>query len=266
MCFATNKRVLLVVSHQDDESLFCGGLLSTICDRSQVTVICMSQAKQPGGIQFRDGNFRRACAKVNARPVTTSFREARHVWSQVDRFFHQRPEQIVAMTEFLQVQAEAIQPEVVITHNERGEYGHCYHKVVHRVCRRVFPSDKLYFIGIGSRDPGTVPIFVAGCHKNGTVPFCAPGTGPDPRREQFMVSYDAEKKKQLLDCYPDFDAARFCRRFFGAEIAYQPETYLASREQEHTPPAKGCLGVAGDLTADFLRFHQRKLLSNLGLC
>jgi LmbE family N-acetylglucosaminyl deacetylase len=239
MCFAANQKVLLVISHQDDESLFCGGLLSALCGRSEVTVICMSQAKQAGGIQIRDEQFRNACAMAQARAVTTSFREARHVWSHVDRFFRQRPEQIVAMTEFLQAQADAIQPDVVITHNERGEYGHCYHKVVHRVCRRVFPSDKLYFIGIRSQAT---------------------------HRRRFVVNYDAAKKKQLLDCYPDFNATRFCKRFFGAAIAYQPETYLASGKQEPAPTAKGRLGIACDLTADFLHFHSRKLLSNLGLC
>ena len=32
--------------------------------------------------------------------------------------------------------------------------------------------------GTETRRPGTVPIFVAGCRKNGTVPFCAPAPAP----------------------------------------------------------------------------------------
>ena len=151
-CFASHKRVLVVVAHQDDEALFCGALLSQIRGTSQVTVICMSKPKQAHTVEVRNECFRRVCEKVQARAITTTFPEARHVWSSAELLWREQPEQMAAMQEFLRAEAGAFRPDVVITHNAAGEYGHCYHKVVHRVCRQVFPPDKLYFIGIGSHE------------------------------------------------------------------------------------------------------------------
>lgn len=239
MSFAANKKVLVVTSHHDDESLFCGGLLSGICNTSELTVICMSQAKQARDIEYRNDSFRKACGKLNARAITTSFHDARHVWSHVDLFFRKRPEQIDAMRAFLKTQSEAIRPDIVITHNELGEYGHCYHKVVHRVCRQVFDSGKLYFIGLGGKLNGSEPI---------------------------VVDYDVKKKKELMDCYPNFDAAAFSKRFFGEVITYRPETYIAcGKEEPWFAPSAG-FALYSRLAVDFLHFFDRKIRSELGWC
>jgi hypothetical protein len=240
MSFAADKKVLVVISHQDDEALFCGGLLSSICGVSELTVVCMSQAKQKQDIEYRKDYFLKSCEILNARAVTTSFRDARHVWSHVDLFFRKRPEQIDAMTSFLKAQLEVVRPDIVITHNEAGEYGHCYHKVVHRVCRRVFAPGNLYFIGLGGK-------------RNGC--------------ERITVNYDAQKKKQLLECYPHFDAAGFSKRFFGGDvITYQAETYIACGAQEPAPVQSTGFALYSGLTVDFLHFFDRKLRSKAGWC
>ena len=230
-CFAANKKVLLVVAHQDDEALFCGALLSEIRGTSDVTVICMSKPKHPQYVEPRNECFRKVCEKVEARAIVTAFPEARHVWSNAELLWRQRPEQIAAMEDLLRAQADAFPPDVVITHNAAGEYGHCYHKVVHRVCRQVFPPDKLYFIGVGSRDR-------AG--------------------QRFVVPCDAAKKKDLLDCHPYFDTAGFCKRHFGKVIAFEPETYIACGKQDEPAPP-GRVAIAGQLAVDFLGFWIRKL-------
>lgn len=231
MSFVTNKKVLVVTSHQDDESLFCGGLLTTLDESNQATVICMSAAKHARDNENRNNCFKKACQEVNARPITTAFREARHVWSNVDLFLRDRPEQIAAMVKFLEEQAAAIQPEVVITHNEAGEYGHCYHKVVHRVCRRVFRKN-LYCIARGSKIAG---------------------------REIFEIPFDREKKKKLMDCYPNFDAHGFSMRFFGFDMVYDPETFFALGDDSPEIKTPGRLKISADVTADFVHFFQRKL-------
>ena len=231
-CFAAGKRVLLVVAHQDDEALFCGGLLSQIRGTSEVTVICMSKPKHAWAVEPRNECFRQVCEKAGARAIVTDFPEARHVWSSAELLWRRRPEQIAAMQDLLRAEAEAFRPEVVITHNAAGEYGHCYHKVVHRVCRQVFPPERLYFIGIGSKDRGA---------------------------EQLVVNYDVAKKKDLLECHPYLEPTSFGKRHFGKPMAYEPETYVACGKQDCPVAPLGSLAIGGQLAADFLGFWIRKL-------
>jgi LmbE family N-acetylglucosaminyl deacetylase len=232
MSFAGDKNVLLVVSHQDDESFFCGGLLTTLRGNSRITAICMSEAKHPGDRENRDNYFEAACKIATVQPVTTSFQDARHVWSSVDLFFRDRSEQIVAMTKFLGEQRDVIRPDIVITHNEAGEYGHCYHKAVHRLCRRVFDPEKIYCFARGSKLQN---------------------------REIIRVNYDKEKKRQLLACYPYFDVHFFSLRFFREDITYQPEEFFALGENAPVAAEPSLLDVYRGLSSDFLHFFHRKL-------
>jgi LmbE family N-acetylglucosaminyl deacetylase len=230
MTFAVGKKVLVVTAHQDDESLFCGGLLCSLRGQSDVTVICMSAAKQPRDVEGRNRFFENACQTVGARPFTTDFRDARHVWSSPDLFFRDRPDQVAAMRDYLRAKFASVRPDVVVTHNENGEYGHCYHRVVHRICCQAFPREKLRFIGIGSKSASN----------------------------RLVVQYDANEKKRLMDCYPTFNATRFSLRFFGEVITYQPETYV-SCDGVSAPPEATRLGVTTELAGDFMHFWVRKL-------
>jgi LmbE family N-acetylglucosaminyl deacetylase len=168
--------------------------------------------------------------------VTTGFRDARHVWSSPDLLMRDRPQQIAAMQGLLESLRDSFEPDVVVTHNQRGEYGHCYHRVVHRLCCRVFDRAKLYFIAAGMPPNGQEPI---------------------------VVRYDASKKKQLMDCYPTFDSERFTQRFFGRPTTYEPEAYLAARDYRPAAAPRTRIDIASELARDFTHFWVRKLRSEV---
>ena len=105
--------------------------------------------------------------------------------------------------------ATRFSPDVVITHNEAGEYGHCYHKVVHRVCCQVFDREKLYFIGAGM-----------------------PANGHDRDRRPLRRG----KEKAIDGLLSDLRPRRFSPSGSSARLTtYQPETYIAARDQR--PPS-----------------------------
>jgi LmbE family N-acetylglucosaminyl deacetylase len=195
----------------------------------------MSEAKQPSDRENRDNYFRAACRIAGVEAVTTKFRDARHVWSNVDLLLRDRPDQIAAMTKFLEEQRDLIRPDIVVTHNEAGEYGHCYHKTVHRVCRRVFDAGKIYCIARGSK----------------------------LNREVIPIEYDIEKKRQLLACYPYFDVHGFSLRFFRKDMVYEPEGFFALGENTAMPAEPSLFKIYGDVSKDFLHFFHRKIRAQM---
>ena len=89
----------------------------------------------------RETFFRHVCEMLGSRAVTTGFRDRRHVWSSPDLLLRDRPQQVAAMAKLLESLRDSFAADVVITHNQRGEYGHCYHRVVHRICCQVFDRE-----------------------------------------------------------------------------------------------------------------------------
>lgn len=195
MLFAFNKKILVIVAHQDDESLFCGGLLTNIYTKSLLVIVCMSEAKYKSGIVHRNNDFKKVCKRLGARAIVTNFKDSDQILQGLENFYKKRGNQIDDMKQFLNGLKEKYKPDLVITHNEFGEYGHCYHKVINKLCKETF--NNLYFFGIGNKNRG----------------------------KTIKIEYDPRRKKELLDIYR-FNGKKFSENHFGTDITKDRETYI----------------------------------------
>lgn len=191
-----NKKILVIVAHQDDETLFAGGFLTNIYKSCQLTLVCMSQAKYRTQILRRNTEFKRVCELLDAEPILTNFKDSNLVGSNLLEFFKTRANQVKEMRVFLKETVERIRPNIILTHNKVGEYGHCYHKVIHRLCSEF---SNVYNFGVNLKAP------------------------------KATVKYNKIKKRELFGCYPKFNSSSFCKRFLGFDISFAPETYFNAK-------------------------------------
>ncbi|PKQ11795.1 MAG: hypothetical protein CVT70_12760 [Alphaproteobacteria bacterium HGW-Alphaproteobacteria-1] len=145
------KRVLVCTAHQDDEVLFAGGLLSEIAPRAEVTVACFFHpAEGRADTTTRLDALARVCASLGVAHVQYPFaveggpRTLRRFISLPSdpEDLRERPRRALArhpLFPLLTAAAEGAMrlyaPDIVITHNEVGEYGHREHVLVHHAVR-----------------------------------------------------------------------------------------------------------------------------------
>jgi LmbE family N-acetylglucosaminyl deacetylase len=145
------RKVLVCTAHQDDEVLFAGGLLSEIAARAEVTVACFFRpAEGRADTATRMAAMARACAALGVGCVQYPFANAgrpralrRFVSVPVEPgALRERPRRPLAQHPLYPVlcsTAEAAMrlyaPDIVITHNAAGEYGHREHVQLHHAVR-----------------------------------------------------------------------------------------------------------------------------------
>lgn len=112
---------LMIVAHPDDESLFGGEALTS---SGGWTVVSVTSAGNP----VRRAEFTAAMSKAGANWIMLD--HADHLTN--GNFAPRLREQLASIV------AEAPY-ELVVTHNERGEYGHAQHRAVHRIVTALVP-------------------------------------------------------------------------------------------------------------------------------
>lgn len=119
--------IMLVAAHADDEILFLGGIIPTygVAGNAKVQVVYMTQFWDTARIREHeklDGLWTDGCRYY---PVSAGFTD---VYSEsIDTARTQYDED--AMIEFITEQIRRFKPQVVVTHDFNGEYGHGYHRL-----------------------------------------------------------------------------------------------------------------------------------------
>ncbi len=139
---------LLVVSHPDDDAIFAGELQSRMAAAWTVVVVTHSPDSDRGRELL---SWQVSLGTDPGRVHFLGYRDEPSDWEQRCCSLDE-----AAVADDLK--SLGLQPDLVVTHNHRAEYGHPHHRLVHRVTRRVFQEVPalLFAMGLGHVDL-TVP-------------------------------------------------------------------------------------------------------------
>ena len=119
---------VIFVAHPDDEILSMGNFLFNNCDG--LLVICMTN----GGNRIRLKEFTSLMKDLNIQYQIWNFKDGLYVkWNE--KKVLKKIEKVIQKKNYW---------EIVLTHNQQGEYGHFLHKEVHRLVRSIYRGPNLY--------------------------------------------------------------------------------------------------------------------------
>lgn len=136
--------ILIIVAHPDDELLWMGGIIPYYCGELGKKVTVCYVAKMPGYRQneLLDGLWECGVRAYPEMP-TTKFE---------DDYFSTKAKCLKkwgskALCEYLTGVIRKYKPEIVVTHDENGEYGHGAHKAVCAITEEIFSrlGDESYY-------------------------------------------------------------------------------------------------------------------------
>lgn len=123
--------IMLVSSHADDEILFFGGIIPTYYKKDGATVQVVYMTEYWTGQRVReheklDGLW---ASGLDIYPVCGNFRDVyAEDLEQARQVYDEQ-----AMREYLIEQLEHFKPQVVVSHDVKGEYGHGFHMLTSQV-------------------------------------------------------------------------------------------------------------------------------------
>lgn len=116
--------IMLIPSHADDEILFFGGIIPTyVVEGADIQVVYMTEFWTSAKVREHEKLDGLWASGLDIYPVCGNFKD---VYSKtLEKARTQYDEQ--AMVDYLTEQMRRFQPQVVVTHDFNGEYGHGYH-------------------------------------------------------------------------------------------------------------------------------------------
>ena len=125
---------LLIVAHPDDETIFCGGTM-LYYPKWKWQIVCMTEGN---GNAPRE-EFKKAMDLLKKSKVDVNSYE----WLGQRKLNNKANEEEKSILESEwkgALEKHSFSPDIVFTHNEKGEYGHEDHKLLNKVIKDLFPN------------------------------------------------------------------------------------------------------------------------------
>lgn len=133
----SKAKKLMIVAHPDDETLWGGAHLL----EDDYLVVCITC----GNNRTRSKEFKKVMKKTNDQYIMLGYPDkvlgVRSNWKQESSAIYTDLKKIISMKKW----------ELIVTHNEEGEYGHIHHIKTHTIVTNIYNElnigEPLYFFG-----------------------------------------------------------------------------------------------------------------------
>lgn len=123
---------LVLISHCDDETIFCGGtILSNPTDEWHVVSMTFNLEDEPRGVEFRNAMENYKKLGVNLTYQTLGHADVELTEAEIDKWM----DSIIDLN---------LTPDAIYTHNSEGEYHHQHHVAVNKIVNELFPNTRIY--------------------------------------------------------------------------------------------------------------------------